>query len=145
MKRSDLMTRRAALGGLGGVLAGSSLLDAQQDPFRDHSRVPAMDELTTVQEFEAIAFAKMQGDFFQYMAHGGEGEFTLRRNREAYDWVDLVPKGVVDVSSVQTATEILGTPMAFPIMTSPTSGHIQLHRDAEAGTYRGSQAASNTP
>jgi 4-hydroxymandelate oxidase len=107
--------------------------------------VPAMDELTSVMEFEAVAFAKMPGDFFQYMAHGGEGEFTLRRNREAYDWVELVPKGVVDVSSVQTATEILGTRMAFPIMTSPTSGHIQLHRDAEAGTYRGSQAASNTP
>ena len=139
------MTRRAALGGIGGALAGSSLLDAQQDPFRDHSRVPAMDELTSVMEFEAIAFAKMQGDSFQYMAHGGEGEFTLRRNREAYDWVELVPKGVVDVSSVQTATEILGTPMAFPIMTSPTSGHIQLHRDAEAGTYRGSQGASSTP
>jgi len=145
MKRSSSMTRRAALGGIGGALAGSSLLDAQQDPFRDHSRVPGMDELTSVMDFEAIAFAKMQGDSFQYMAHGGEGEFTLRRNREAYDWVELVPKGVVDVSSVQTATEILGTPMAFPIMTSPTSGHIQLHRDAEAGTYRGSEAASNTP
>jgi len=145
MKRSSSMTRRAALGGIGGAFAGSALLDAQQDPFRDHSRVPAMDELTSVMEFEAVAFAKMPGDFFQYMAHGGEGEFTLRRNREAYDWVELVPKGVVDVSSVQTATEILGTRMAFPIMTSPTSGHIQLHRDAEAGTYRGSQAASNTP
>lgn len=145
MKRSDLMTRRAALGGLGGALAGSSLLEAQQDPFRDHSRVPGMDELTTVTEFEAVAFAKMPRDFFMYMAHGGESEFTLRRNREAYDWVELVPKGVVDVSSVQTPTEILGTPMAFPIMTSPTSAHIQLHREAEAATYRGSQAASNTP
>jgi isopentenyl diphosphate isomerase/L-lactate dehydrogenase-like FMN-dependent dehydrogenase len=35
--------------------------------------------------------------------------------------------------------------MAFPIMTSPTSAHIQLNREAEAATYRGSQAASNTP
>jgi len=145
MKRSSSMTRRAALGGLGGALAGSSLLEAQQDPFRDHSRVPGMDELTTVTEFEAVAFAKMPRDFFMYMAHGGEGEFTLRRNREAFDWVELVPKGVVDVSTVQTATEILGTSMAFPIMTSPTSAHIQLHREAEAATYRGSQAASNTP
>ena len=145
MKRSDLMTRRTALGGLGGALVGSSLLEAQQDPFRDHSRVPGMDELTTVMEFEAVAFAKMPRDFFMYMAHGGEGEFTLRRNREAFDWVELVPKGVVDVSSVQTATELLGTPMAFPIMTSPTAFHIQLNREAEAATYRGSQAASNTP
>ena len=85
MERSDLMTRRAALGGLGGALAGSSLLEAQQDPFRDHSGVPGMDELTTVTEFEAVAFAKMPRDFFMYMAHGGEGEFTLRRNREAFD------------------------------------------------------------
>jgi len=109
---------------------------AQQDPFRDHSRVPNMHELGTVTEFEAVAFAKMPRELFMYMAHGGEGEFTLRRNREAYDWVELVPKGVVDVSTVQTATNILGTPRAFPIMTSPTSAHIQLHREAEAATYR---------
>ena len=145
MKHSDLMTRRAALGGLGGALASSSLLEAQQDPFRDHSRVPGMDELTTVMEFEAVAFAKMPRDFYDFMAHGAESEFTLHRNREAYDWVELVPKGVVDVSTVQTATDLLGTPMAFPIMTSPTSQHIQLNREAEAATYRGSQAASNTP
>src|SRR5580692_12671610 len=108
-------TRRTMLGGLGAAVASSTLLPAQspspQDPFRDHSRVPGMDELTTVTEFEAIAFAKMPRDFFMYMAHGGEGEFTLRRNREAYDWVELVPKGVVDVSTVQTATNVLGTPM----------------------------------
>ena len=114
MKRPDSMTRRAALGGIGGALAGSALLNAQQDPFRDHSRVPGMDELTTVTEFEAIAFAKMPRDFFMYMAHGGEGEFTLRRNREAYDWVELVPKGVVDVSTVQTATEFWARPWRSP-------------------------------
>ena len=55
MKRSSLMTRRAALGGMGGALAGTSLLEAQQDPFRDHSRVPGIDELTTVTEFEGVA------------------------------------------------------------------------------------------
>jgi 4-hydroxymandelate oxidase len=145
MKRSDLLTRRTALGGLGGALAGASLLNAQQDPFRDHSRVPSIDELTTVTEFEAVAFAQMTRNFYMFTAHGAESEFTLHRNREAFDWVELVPKGVVDVSTVQTATNILGTPMAFPIFTSPTSNQIQLHREAEAATYRGSQAASNTP
>jgi 4-hydroxymandelate oxidase len=145
MKRSDSITRRAALGGLGGAFASSSLLEAQQDPFRDHTRVPGMDELVTVSEFEAVAFAKLPREVYTYTAYGAEGEFTLRRNREAFDWVELVPKGVVDVSSVQTATELLGTPMAFPIMASPTATHLPLNREGEAATYRGAMAASNTP
>ena len=36
------------MGGIGGALAGSALLAAQQDSFRDHSRVPNMDELNTL-------------------------------------------------------------------------------------------------
>jgi hypothetical protein len=39
------VTRRKALRGLAGFLAASPLLHAQQDHFRDHSRVPAMEEL----------------------------------------------------------------------------------------------------
>ena len=54
-----------------------------------------------------------------FTAHGEGSEFTLHRNREAFDWVGLVPRGAADVSSLQTATEVLGTRMAFPIMTSP--------------------------
>src|SRR5258706_10499567 len=114
MKRSDLITRRIALGGLGGALASSSLIEAQQDSFRDHSRVPRIEELATVQEFEPVAFARMTPANYAYMAHGGEGEFTLRRNIHAFDWVKLIPKTVVDVSSVQTATEVLNTKMAYP-------------------------------
>jgi hypothetical protein len=29
---------------------------------------------------------------YDYMAHGGDSEFTLRRNREAFEWVDLVER-----------------------------------------------------
>lgn len=146
MKPSKSLSRRSALT-MGGALAASSLLEAQsrQDPFRDHSRVPRIEELTTVQEFEAVAFSRMLPANYAYMGHGGEGEFTLRRNIQAFDWAELVPKGVVDVSSVQTATQVLNTKMAYPIFVSPTAFHIQLNRDAEAATYKGATAASNTP
>jgi hypothetical protein len=85
MKRSSSMTRRAALGGIGGALAGSSLLDAQQEPFRDHSRVPAMDELTSVMEFEAIAFAKMQGDPSSTWRTAAKAIHAAAQSR-SYDW-----------------------------------------------------------
>ena len=137
-------TRRAVLGGLGGV-AGASLLQSQQDPFRDHSRVPEMDELKTAVEFEAVAFAKLPRETYTYTAYGSEGEFTLRRNREAFDWVELVPRGVVDVSSIKTATEVIGTPMNFPMMVSPSAAHGALHRDGEMGTHQGATSAANTP
>jgi isopentenyl diphosphate isomerase/L-lactate dehydrogenase-like FMN-dependent dehydrogenase len=138
-------TRRTLLGGLGAGLAGNALLKAQQDPFHDHSRVPGMDELKTAMEFEAVAFAKLPRGTWTYTAYGSEGEFTLRRNREAFDWVELVPRGVVDVRSVKTATQILGTPMSFPIMVSPSAAHGPLYRDGELGTHQGATAASGTP
>ena len=143
--KSGSTTRRKLLAGAGGVLAGSSLLRAQQYPLRDNTRVPAMDELSTVMEFEAVAFAKLPREAYTYTAYGSEGEFTLRRNRQAFDWVELIPKGVMDVSSIDTASELLGTPMAFPIMAAPSSGHAELHRDGELATHQGATAAGNTP
>lgn len=145
MKKSGFDTgRRHMLGGLG-MLAGASFVRAQQDPFRDHSRVPGLDEMVTATDFEEVFRAKLPREIYNYTAHGGEGEFTLRRNRESFSWVDLVPRGIVDVSSVQTATEILGTKMAFPIMASPTSGHGLLHKDGEYATHQGTTEASATP
>ena len=141
--RSSL-TRRSALQSLAAFLAGSPLLRGQQDPFRDHSRVPGMNELVTAFDFEPVAYAKVPRDSYDYMALGVEGEFTLRRNRQAFEWVELVPKAVVDVSSVKTATEVLGVKMAFPIMISPTASHSSLHPEGELGTHKGATAASDT-
>ena len=138
-------SRRRALQALAGFAGGSPLLRAQQDPFRDHSRVPGLKELTTVFDFEPVAYAKMTRYNFDYTAYGTDGEFTLRRNREAFDWVELVPRRTAEPGPVQTATEILGTKMAFPILVSPSAGHIALHPEAETGTYKGATSASNTP
>ena len=143
--RKTAITRRTLLGALGASLTGATLLQSQQDPFRDHSRVPAMDELTTVLDFEPVAFAKLPRETYTYTAYGSEGEFTLRRNRAAFDWVELVPRGIVDVSLVSTTTQILGTPMSFPIMVSPSAAQSALYRDGELGTHQGASAASGTP
>jgi isopentenyl diphosphate isomerase/L-lactate dehydrogenase-like FMN-dependent dehydrogenase len=135
------VSRRTALCGLAGFLAGSPQLQSQQDPFRDHSRVPGIDELLTVFDFEPVAYAKIPREAYDYTALGVEGEFTLRRNREAFDWVDIIPRAVADVSSVNTSVEVLGTKMDHPIMIAPTAGHAQLHPDGELATHRGATAA----
>lgn len=139
------LNRRAAFRAFAAFIAGSPLVRSQQDPFRDHSRIPGLTELVTAFDFEPVAYAKLPRYNYDYMAYGTDSEFTLRRNREAYDWVKLVPDRVSDPSPVNTATEVLGTKMAFPIMVSPTAGHAMLHPDGEIATYQGTTAASGTP
>jgi 4-hydroxymandelate oxidase len=142
---ANSLNRRNAFRAMAGFLAGSPLLRSQQDPFRDHSRVPGLNELVTAFDFEPVAYAKVPRYNYDYTAYGTDSEFTLRRNREAFDWVELIPNRVLDVRPIQTATEILGTKMDFPIMVSPSSGHNMLHPDGELATYQGATAASNTP
>jgi 4-hydroxymandelate oxidase len=139
---ANSLNRRSAFRAIAGFLAGSPLLRSQQDPFRDHSRVPGLNELLTAFDFEPVAYAKVPRYAYDYTAYGTDSEFTLRRNRQAYDWVELVPKRVLDASPLQTATEVLGTKMAFPIMVSPSSAHSLLHPDGELATYKGAAAAS---
>lgn len=137
--------RRDALRSLAGFLLGSPALFAQQDPFRDHSRVPGLDELLTAFDFEEVAYAKLPRATYNYTAHGGAGEFTARRNREAFQWAELEPKGSASAAAVDASTEALGTPMRFPILAAPSAAHIALHPSRELGTYRGCTAAAETP
>jgi 4-hydroxymandelate oxidase len=130
---------------MAGFIAGSPLLGFQQDPFRAHDRVPRLEELLSPLEFESVAFAKLPRSAYNYTAYGEGSEFTLRRNRQAFDWVKLVPDAVGGSGAPVTATTILGTPAAFPILVSPTAAHAQLHTEGEMAMYQGATAASETP
>jgi 4-hydroxymandelate oxidase len=136
-------SRRQALLALGALLAGAPRVRGQLDPRRldEHRRVPGLDEMMTAFDFEPVCFANMPLRLYDYMAHGGGSEWTLRRNRRVFDWVDIVPKSGMSVDEVDTRTSLLGLEMESPLMVAPSSRHVQLHPDAEAGTYRGATAA----
>ena len=68
--------RRRAVQGIAAFLAGSPLLRGQQDPFRDHSRVPGMNELLTAFDFEPVFHAKVSREAYDYTSLGVDGEFT---------------------------------------------------------------------
>lgn len=138
------ITRRRSLQALAGFVAGSPLLQSQLDPVRDHARVPGIAELLTSFEFEAVMYARQARAVYNYRAYGEESEFTLRRNRQAFDWVKLI-SNATSASNIDTATEIFGTKMAFPILVSPTALHGDLDRDGEQATHKGAEAASETP
>ena len=119
----------------------------QQDPrpLFEQRRVPGLEEMATAFDFEPVMFANVPLATYNYTAHGDGSEFTLRRNREAFDWVDIVPGRPVDPATVDLSTVVLGTRMPFPIMVAPTALQVPVHADGESGMRRAAVAASNTP
>ena len=144
-------SRRKAIAALAGIVAGSPLLGsgvaAQLDPrhLNDHRRAPGLDEMMTAFDFEPVMFANVPLTIYDYTAHGDGSEFTLRRNRQAFEWVDLLPGTPVDPARVDLSCEILGMKLKYPIMVAPTATMVPLHPDGEIGMYRAATEASRTP
>ncbi len=141
------VSRRDALAGLAGLVAGSPLLHAQLDPrpFQQHRRMPGLNEMFTAFDFEPVMFANVPQAVYDYTAHGDGGEWNLRRNRQAFDWVDLLPGRSVDPASVDLSSELLGLKLKYPVVIAPTATQVALHPDGEAGMYRAATLSANTP
>jgi len=136
-------SRRDALMSLAALVAGSPLLAAQRDPRPrgDHRRVPGFAEMTSSFDFEPVFHGNVSQTVYDYTAHGADSEFTIRRNRDAFDWVDVVPGAPIEPSAVDTRTTVLGLHLDFPLFVAPTALQVALHPEGEVGMH---QAATTT-
>ncbi len=128
---------------LAALVAGSPLLVAQRDPRPrgDHRRVPGFAEMTSIFDFEPVFHGNVSQTVYDYTAHGADSEFTIRRNRDAFDWVDVVPGAPIEPSAVDTRTTVLGLHLDFPLFVAPTALQVALHPEGEVGMH---QAATTT-
>src|SRR5579863_2534831 len=141
--------RRQAMARLAGLMAASPVAAAmaQPDPrpFSEHHRFLSLAEMQTSFDFEPVFFSNVVLPIYDYTAHGDGSEFTLRRNRQAYDWVDILPsRASVPASQIDLSSELLGVKMKFPIIVAPTAAMVPLHPDGEIGMFKAATAASNT-
>ena len=97
--------------------------------------------MANVLDFEAVAKLKITRSAYDYVAGSVDSEFTLRRNRQAFDWASIVPRAVGDGGLIDLSTSVLGVKMSAPIIVAPTAGHGQMHADGEKATHQGSTAA----
>jgi L-lactate dehydrogenase (cytochrome) len=70
------------------------------------------------------------------MDGAAETEETARRNTAAFDDVKLLPRCLVDVAQVDTATRVLGQDVQWPVFCSPTGGSRLFHPDGELAVAR---------
>ncbi len=130
-------------------MAGSPIAAAvaQPDPrpLSEHHRALSLAEMQTSFDFEPVFFGNVLLPIYDYTAHGDGSEFTLRRNRQAFDWVDIVPaRAAIPASQVDLSSELLGVKMKCPIIVAPTAAMVPLHPEGEIGMFKAATAASNT-
>jgi 4-hydroxymandelate oxidase len=139
--RIPFLSRRKAFLNLAGLLAASPLARAQRDMPYDGFRIPPLEDLVNVFEFEPICKARIPRRAYDFISGGVDQEWTLRRNRDGFDKFMLRPRFLVDTSALDLSTTIFGEKIAFPVLIAPTAGHQQAHPEGELATARGAAAA----
>lgn len=105
----------------------------------------AVDTLGTVAEFEAAARDLLPPGMLPVLfgSHGETGWETNTRNLDALHRIELCPRVMVDVSSLDLSTTVLGQRIAVPIVTGPVGLHLRFHPDGEPATARGTADAGS--
>lgn len=93
-------------------------------------------EPVNVNDYEALAQRRMPPAFWDYYYGGSDDEVTLRANRTAFERIRLRPRMLVDVSTCDLRTTVLGTPVSLPVLIAPSAQHALAHPEAECATAR---------
>jgi 4-hydroxymandelate oxidase len=93
-------------------------------------------EAMNLSEMEALARESLPKMAYDYYANGANDEVTLRENRTAYEQIRLLPRVLVDVSTREMGTTVLGEAVSMPILIAPTAFHGLAHPEGELATIK---------
>ncbi|PIA42118.1 hypothetical protein AQUCO_02100168v1 [Aquilegia coerulea] len=99
-----------------------------------------MAEPVNISEFHELAKQALPKMYYDYYSGGAEDQYTLRENVEAFTRIMFYPRILVDVSSIDLSTTILGYKVSSPIMVAPTAMHKLAHPEGEIATARAAAA-----
>lgn len=100
---------------------------------------PVKDAIVHLAQLEPLAAEALAGPVWDYVAGGAADETTLADSNAAWARIKLAPRALVDVSRIDTHTQILGLDLQHPIIVAPTARHTAYHADGETATIRGTR------
>jgi 4-hydroxymandelate oxidase len=100
-------------------------------------------EAMNVFDFESVARQKLPPAHFGYMATGVDDDATLRANREGFSKFQIRPRRLVDVSRVDTSTELFGITWKTPIILAPVGSQKAFHPEGEIAAARAAGARNH--
>lgn len=87
--------------------------------------------ITSTADFAKLHRRRVPKMFFDYAESGSWAEQTLRRNRTAFDEIELRQRVAVDISARELRSSLLGKQWRMPVGIAPTGLAGMQHADGE--------------
>ena len=100
-----------------------------------------MRNITCIEDLRELARRKVPRAFFDYAEAGSYSQQTLRANRADLEQIKLRQRVMVDVSSRDTSTTMLGETVSLPLALGPVAMTGLQHGNGEILTCRAAHAA----
>ena len=97
--------------------------------------------ITNIEDLRAMARRRVPKALFEYVDGGSYDELTLRANRADLDAIRLRQRVMVDTSTRDLSTTMLGEKVAMPVAIAPTGLTGLIHGDGEILAARAAEAA----
>ncbi|WP_342807902.1 alpha-hydroxy acid oxidase [Alteromonas sp. M12] len=85
-------------------------------------------------DLRKLAKSRLPGPIFNYIDGGADDEVTMRRNSEAFQTCDLIPRVLKGVKDIDLSVKVMGQHLDLPVYLSPTALQRLFHHQGERAT-----------
>lgn len=93
--------------------------------------MPALHRCNNIADLRLRAKSKLPAPMFHYIDGGADDEWTMRRNTDAFDDLQLMPNYLRNIEHIDLKTKVLGTQLDLPYFLSPTGMSRLFHHEKE--------------
>jgi isopentenyl diphosphate isomerase/L-lactate dehydrogenase-like FMN-dependent dehydrogenase len=101
-------------------------------------------EIKTIDQVIATARKVLDPGVFTWAASGAGIEVTVARNMRALSALALIPRVMVDVTTVDISSSFLGVPLQLPVMLAPVGALALYHPDDAKASGEGAARAGTS-
>jgi isopentenyl diphosphate isomerase/L-lactate dehydrogenase-like FMN-dependent dehydrogenase len=102
-----------------------------------------LNRANSLEDLRTMARASLPRAVFDFVDGAANDEVALARNRQDFQDLRIYPRVLVDVSSIDLTTSVLGMPIALPVIGAPTGLTGLAHHRGEIAVARALQAAGS--
>jgi 4-hydroxymandelate oxidase len=102
--------------------------------------IAAAKDAVSVFDFDVVARRNLPPAHYGYIATGVDDDRTLRANREGFDGIQIRARHLVDVTRIDTGTELLGRSYETPLFLCPAASQRAFHPEGELAVARAARA-----